>query len=103
MDDRTGDAVDEAVPAFENAAVLEWVMNSSLAITHPVHVEVVDGEGWNVRLRDGQPDPEAWQFLLDLGGPYDLRFADGSVLEVDVAGVSDGPWHAVTRWQDAAS
>lgn len=101
MDDRSGDAVDEAVLAFEGPAVLEWVMNLSLAITHPVRIEVVDGKGWNVRLRDGQPDPEAWQFLLDLGGPYDLRFADGSVLEVDVAGVADGPWHAVTRWQDA--
>ncbi|SCF00113.1 hypothetical protein GA0074695_2784 [Micromonospora viridifaciens] len=101
MNVRTGDTVDEEVLAFESPAVLEWVMNSSLAATHPVHLEVVDGKGWNVRLRDGQPDPEAWQFLLDLGGPYDLRFADGSVLEVDVTGPADGPWHTVTRWQDA--
>ncbi|SCL21332.1 hypothetical protein GA0074692_1149 [Micromonospora pallida] len=100
MDGRSGDAVNEAVLVFDGPAVLEWGMNSSLAITHPVGVEVVDRKGWNVRLRDGQPDPEAWQLLLDLGGPYDLRFPEGSVFEVDVAGVADGPWHAVIQWQD---
>ena len=77
------------MPAYHGPAVLEWQANRSLAFTCEVTASVEEnGGGWTVTLTPASVDLTAVDDLLT--NPWDLRFPDGCLFEVDLHRSADG-------------
>lgn len=74
---------------FEGRCHLDWWANSSLNLAgNAVRVVITSGDdGWHAQghlIDDSETAREGFAFLCDLDPVFDLRFADGSTIAVDV-------------------
>ena len=84
---------------FEGSAVLLWWANGSLAIAASVEVQVTGvSHGWVAQVSAVSPH-DFWGLVV-LGGPFQLKFEDGSVFEVGVGDPDDFGVFPLWGWEE---
>ena len=87
-----------AMERFEGPADLVWVVNSTLAVTADVRVEVIALEsGWSARLM-GPAEEVRWMANI-LDNPFELRFSDDSAFAVGVSGPDEDRALILWDWE----
>jgi hypothetical protein len=91
---------------YRGPATLEWRANDSFTIG-PAPLELRVFEDWTAEATPAgelsEEERDGFEFFLELGSPYTVRFPDDSICHVTVAGDADRITLVPVRDEEAAA